>query len=609
MIFIKNKFSEHFEMKEDLRPNVLWYFSFFHRLIGNGFIFIFFLSFSVSLLDGVGLAIFIPLLQFTDSKANSASRELLGSFNYIIDLFNWLHLPINIYSILLIMVLVFSTKGFLNFWQLNKQLDLRLAFIKKIRFGLTDDLGELSYEGFLKLDAGKIQNILTSEVSKLLTAVSHFLGAIKGSVILLTYFTLAFLANWNFAILVAAGAVLSHLFFKNIFSGIKKASEGISQKGNYFNSYLIQAVHYFKYLKATNNYGQFSNKMKNVIFETEALNREIGFKQSITSSVREPLIIIIVAIVIIVQTSLGHSLGSIILSILLFYRSLGHLIAVQTSWQGFMQASGCISTLKNFTDEINRNKEIQAKEKVVSIEKSINFQNVSFYYGSKKVLEDINIEITKNQTIALVGESGSGKTTLANLISGLIKPTTGSFFIDGTPIENYNLNSYRRRIGYISQEEVIFNDNIFNNITIWAARTKENLERFWDVVEKASLTSLIKNLDEKEFTPLGDHGILISGGQKQRISIARELFREVDILIMDEATSALDSETERYIQESIEKLRGLYTIVVISHRLSTIKNADNIYLLDKGKILAHGSFSKVIQSSPKFQRMVMLQEV
>lgn len=172
-----------------------------------------------------------------------------------------------------------------------------------------------------------------------------------------------------------------------------------------------------------------------------------------------------------------------------------------------------------------------------------------------------------------------------------------------------DVNQYRSKIGYISQESVIFNDTIFNNITFWAEPTAENLRRFHEVVEMASLKEFIENQPQKEQTNLGDNGILVSGGQKQRISIARELYKDAELLILDEATSALDSETEKMIQENIEKLHGSYTMVLIAHRLSTIKEADIIYLLEDGKISASGSFYEMIDKSSRFKKMVSLQAV
>jgi ABC-type multidrug transport system fused ATPase/permease subunit len=181
--------------------------------------------------------------------------------------------------------------------------------------------------------------------------------------------------------------------------------------------------------------------------------------------------------------------------------------------------------------------------------------------------------------------------------------------IDGVQLTHYNKDSFRAKIGYISQEAVIFNDTVFNNITFWDEPTEENVKRFWEVIKLASLNGFISNQPEAEFAVLGDNGIMVSGGQKQRISIARELYKKVDILILDEATSALDSETELVIQENIENLHGTYTMIIIAHRLSTIRNADVIYLLEKGVVSASGNFGQMLESSERFKRMVSLQEV
>jgi subfamily B ATP-binding cassette protein MsbA len=153
-----------------------------------------------------------------------------------------------------------------------------------------------------------------------------------------------------------------------------------------------------------------------------------------------------------------------------------------------------------------------------------------------------------------------------------------------------NLRSFQNRIGYITQEAIVFDDTIFNNITLWDEPNPKNLEKFWNSLKGAAIADFVNELSEKENTRLGNNGVMISGGQKQRMSIARELYKDIDILIMDEATSALDSETEKAIQENIDKLKGKYTIVIVAHRLSTIKNADQIVLMDKGQILEVGDF-------------------
>jgi subfamily B ATP-binding cassette protein MsbA len=167
---------------------------------------------------------------------------------------------------------------------------------------------------------------------------------------------------------------------------------------------------------------------------------------------------------------------------------------------------------------------------------------------------------------------------------------------------------FRSRVGYITQEPVIFNDSIFNNVTFWAPKTPENLAQFWEAIEMANLVDFVYDLPEREGMILGDNGVKASGGQKQRISIARELYKEVEIIVFDEATSALDSDSEKIIQENINSLQGKYTIILIAHRLSTIKNVDKIYLIDKGRIKSSGDFEQLFSSDVNFRRMVQLQE-
>lgn len=230
-------------------------------------------------------------------------------------------------------------------------------------------------------------------------------------------------------------------------------------------------------------------------------------------------------------------------------------------------------------------------------------------YEDAKVLMDIDLRINKNETVAFVGESGSGKTSLVNIIAGLMPVDSGNMFIDGINRKELNIHTYQKRIGYITQDPVIFNDTIFNNVSLWAKPNEKNYKRFEEALNKAAINSFVEEQPNGGDTILGNDGVNLSGGQKQRISIARELYKNIDILIMDEATSALDSETERAIQESIDALKGNYTILMVAHRLSTIRNADRVVLMDKGKIEQIGAFDELVTTSPMFKKLVALQEL
>jgi subfamily B ATP-binding cassette protein MsbA len=595
-----------------IKHNFLGYFNFFYKVLGIKFVITLMLSIGVSFLDGVGLAMFIPLLQsMSESGQPSADQsQSMGKLNFLTEMFEFFHLPLNIYSVLAMLVFLFLAKGALKFVELYCQVGLKQTFIRTIRYGLTDDLQNLSYKGFLSQNAGKIQNVVTSEVQKLQVSLTHYLNSTSAVGMLLTYVAMAFLANWQFAILVAVGSMVMNLLFSKMVRSVKTASFKISSKGDIFTAYLIEAVHYFKYLKATNQFLGFTRKIKKVIDETETLNRKVGYYQAITASIREPIVMIIVVLVIIIQIRwMGGNLSSILLSLLLFYRALSFLMSFQNAWQNFVQNVGAIESVSKLKDDMKANREIQKDRLFGGLQNKLELKNLIFKYGNQTVINDVSMLIPKNHTVAFVGESGSGKTTLANIITGILPPEQGYIALDGVKVTEYNMDSFRSTIGYISQEPVIFKDDVFNNVTFWSERTPENVKRFWDVIELASLTDFIQNMPEKESTSLGDKGMLISGGQKQRISIARELYKKAEILILDEATSALDSETELFIQRNIEKLQGNYTLIIIAHRLSTIKKADQIYMLENGKVSSHGTFDELTERSPKFKRMVSLQQI
>jgi len=291
-------------------------------------------------------------------------------------------------------------------------------------------------------------------------------------------------------------------------------------------------------------------------------------------------------------------------------RALNNLLSVQTNWQGFLTSSGGIHTVNNLYMELEMNVESDINEGVSAFKEGIEFEHVTFAYAPNLpiVLNDISLYIKKNQTVAFVGRSGSGKTTMVNMLTGLLIPNSGEIKVDGITLTPARVKNFRKQIGYITQEPVVFNDTVFNNITFHEPKNEETLAKFRDTLEQTTLTSMVENLPEKEDSLLGDNGILISGGQKQRISIARELYRNCSLLLMDEATSALDTENELVIQSNINALKGKYTIVIIAHRLSTVKNADVIYLLDKGKIEAFGHFEELKEKSPRFKKMVELQD-
>ncbi len=568
------------------------------------------LSFLVGLLDGFGLALFIPVFQIAADGISPQNREALGNLDFLLDWIELLGFGLSLNVLLFVMVALFVLKSFLKFYDGMFKTKLQMEFVKRLRYEMVDGLGGITYKNFVNLDAGKIQNTLSGEVFKVTYSFLTYFSTIQYVVLLLVYIALAMMSNFQFALLVSLGGFLSNFIFKMIFKFTEKASVGVTAFNHEFQSYLIQAVHNFKYLKATDYFSKYKLKLKGIIDSIEVQQRKIGIYNAFLGAIREPIVLIIVVVVILVQVNfMGGQMATILASLLFFYRALNYLISLQTSWQGFVAHYGGIVAAMELMDEFRSLSEPSYHKESVRVVNSIMLDDLYFHYKpGLPVLKEVNLEIEKLKTLALVGGSGSGKTTLVNIIIGLLEPVSGQILINGENRNKYEKSSLRRRFGYITQEPVIFNDSIFNNVTFWDTPTPDNFKKFEEAIRMANIFDFVHNLPEKEYTKLGDNGMLVSGGQKQRISIARELYKEVDILILDEATSALDSETERSIQENIENLKGKYTIIIVAHRLSTVKKADKILVLDSGLIVNKGTFEELIGESPIFKRMVELQE-
>jgi len=236
----------------------------------------------------------------------------------------------------------------------------------------------------------------------------------------------------------------------------------------------------------------------------------------------------------------------------------------------------------------------------------IEFENVSFAYDTDHVLQDINLRIEKGKTVALVGPSGGGKSTLADLIPRFYDPSAGVVKLDGVPLTDYELESLRSVMGVVTQESILFNDTIFNNIAFGMENVKEE-----DVIQAAKVANaheFIMQTEEGYQTTIGERGSKLSGGQRQRISIARAVLKNPPILILDEATSALDSESERLVQDALNNLMQHRTSVVIAHRLSTIQHADEIVVVQDGRIVERGSHDDLIGQSGLYRKLSEIQK-
>lgn len=584
-------------------------FTYFYRYLKHKLFISVGLSIAVGFLDGCGLAMFLPLLQMADGT-NTASSEEMGNLSFLISWLENAGIKLTLTLVLAFLCFFFIFKGLVNYWKSVYQVTLQQSFVKKLRISNLNSFRVLNYKYFITSDIGRIQNTFTGEVDRVARAYQSYFSGFQQAIMVIVYMVFAFVVDYKFAILVSIGGVITNVIYKRIYANTKGASRKLTLDVHFYQGLIIQAVANFKYLKATGKLGRYSDKLEDRVNFIEQTNRRIGILGAILNSSREPITIFIVCVVILIQmTLLGSALGSILISLLFFYRALSSLMIMQAQWNIFLSVSGSLDNMTQFTKELKDNREKPGGELLAKFSSKVELENISFNYGETRILNNVSFTINKNETIAFVGESGSGKTTLVNIVCGLLPTNSGDVLVDGIKMKNLDISSFQSRIGYITQDSVIFNDTIYNNVTFWAPKTPENIAKFNESIKKAAIYDFVVNLPNQEETELGNNGVNLSGGQKQRISIARELFKEIDILILDEATSALDSDTEKAIQENIDSLKGKYTILIVAHRLSTIKNSDKIVVMNAGEIMDVGGFKELVEKTPYFKRMVELQEL
>lgn len=567
------------------------------------------LNIIVGVLDGFGLSMFLPLLQMTDGSVPGGAQQM-GHLGFLVSFLQKAGFVMNMQVILAVIVSFFILKGIFYYFKGKYQVKMQQFFIREIRLKHIAGLSEMSYAHFIKADIGKIQNSLTGEVDKVSKACQAYFQAFQQGVLVLIYVGFAFAVDWQFAVMVSIGGFFSDLVYRKIYKNTKGISRELSVDNGRFQGMIQEFLNSFKYLKATDGIERYQKKLTDQVECIEKNNSKIGVLSALLSACREPLSMAVVAIVVLIQTAIFHThLTAILISLLFFYRALGAMMQFQGSWNSFLALSGSLEHLEVFGRELKTGREQNGKKAIIGFQKEIKCKDLGFEYDGREILQGVSLCISKNETLALVGESGSGKSTLVNLICGLLKPSRGRIEVDGVDFLDADLGGLRKCIGYITQEPVIFNDTIFNNVTLWAERSEENTARFREACTKAALWDTVSSLPKTLDTTLGMSGVNLSGGQRQRVSIARELYKNVDLLILDEATSALDSGTEQLIQESMQVLKGEVTLIVIAHRLATVKQADRIVLLEKGRIRQADSFSELMRSSAAFRDMAELQQV
>lgn len=598
-------------MKRDPIRDVPSYVRIFREYLGRRIYFLFVVTIVASFAESFGIVLLLPLLQGFDS----GPREQTNRVQVLLErLLGSVGLEPSVPVILVLITIAFVLKGSVMFVGYGYKAYLRSCLQEKLKGRMYDSYMQMSYGYYSSRNTGHFVNVINTQISQMLMAFESFTGLVSQLIMAVVYVVLGFVIAWRFGLMaLIAGATLFYLLrFLTVY--VRELSRKTALENGLLAKMLVQSLHAFKYLVATGQGGHFKKHITKSVAQLARHEFHRGMAQALVNSCREPIAVVLVAMIVLVQIAyFNEPIAPILVSILLLQRGLNTTMLIQGMWLNTLGQIGSVEMVRDEFVAQHANRQPNGYTTVGSFEKALKVNRLSFRYHDdcEEVLKDICFTVPANSSVAFVGESGAGKSTLVDLLTLMLTPSSGTIEIDGIDSTQIQRQSWRQQVGYVSQDTVVFDDTIANNICMWSGdpESDNTLElRIKNAARQAYIADFIESLPEGYQTQVGDRGIRLSGGQKQRLFIARELFRNPRFLILDEATSALDSESEHFIQQSIDALKGQTTVVVIAHRLSTIRNVDTVYVMDRGRIVEQGSFDELRNATgSRFGKLISMQ--
>jgi subfamily B ATP-binding cassette protein MsbA len=510
-----------------------------------------------------------------------------------------------------LVLMLFLLKNFFNYLAMYFITFLRNGVLKDIRNKMYEKITELPISFYSEKKKGDVIARITSDVLEIQHSFLSVLELIVREpltilfTILIMFGISAKLTIFVFIFIPIAGIIIS-----SIGKSLKKQSDNVQREQGEFLSITEETLSGLKVIKAFNAESRF------ITLFTNSTNRFFKFsnillnRQNLASPTGEFLGILVIGVLlwfggkmVLIDKTLDAS--SFIAYMGLAYNILTPAKAISKASYGVKKGNAAAERILEILETENPIAEKPNAITKTEFEESIQLKNVSFKYEDEYVLKNFNLIIPKGQTVALVGQSGSGKSTIANLLTRFYDVNQGEILIDNTNIKDFKTTSLRGLLGLVTQDSILFNETVRNNISLG----KENAtdEEIIDAAKIANAHDFISELPNGYNTNIGDSGNKLSGGQKQRLSIARAVLKNPPIMILDEATSALDTESERLVQDALEKMMRNRTSIVIAHRLSTIQNANTIVVLQKGEIVEQGSHAELLAANGVYKKLVMMQ--
>ena len=568
------------------------------------------LLFLVGLSDGISMALLFPLLDVLGMGSNlQAGQGSIGTAFH--RLFQQAGIEPTLSSVSLVLIAAVLVQGVLFTAQNWLFYDIRSKYIAAWQQQVFSDFLAAEWSYCVSQKPGEIINLILNEAPRLGAALFYIVQLIVTAIILSIYVAISLFFSWKLTIYLLGSGLILFALMRPVRNATHRHGAEYETITADMGSVLNEMLSGAKFIKAS------AGAIKANTLVAEQLDKlcyNITWSAFLPTTIRSGFefagILIILGALVYGLKIEQLSPAQLLVVIGLVARLFPRLTQLQTFHGMLLLVAPAYVVLERAHARFAARRERRSGV-VTNIDEllpsDIGAQNLAVRYGEKVVLEDVSFVLPAGRIVAFVGPSGAGKSTLIDVIMGLVEPSDGRIMIGDVRLSDIDLAAWRKRIGYVSQDTFLFHDTIANNIR-WSA-PEASMEAVRAAAKAAGLDQFISGLTLGFDTMVGDRGAMLSGGQRQRISIARALVREPALLVLDEATSALDSLSEEDVMSVINDLYGKMTIVIVAHRLATVRNADLIYVLDGGKIVEHGTWSSLCKDKTLFHRLMLAQAV
>jgi ATP-binding cassette, subfamily B, bacterial MsbA len=491
---------------------------------------------------------------------------------------------------------------------------VRAVVIKGMRMDIFEKVSHLHIGFFSNERKGDLMSKMTNDVQEVENTIVQSLRVVfREPATIILYFSVLFFLSVKLTLFTILIIPISGAIIGGITKRLKKRAVQSQESLGRIVNILDETLGGMRVVKAFNAERFLRGKFDIETDYYSDVNINMARKNELASPISQFLGVAVVAGILVYGGSLvlsgesSLSASDFITYIIIFTQVLNPAKEISRAASSIQRGIASAERVFEVIDSPSKISSPEQPRPLSYFEKSIDFKNVSFAYEDHLVLKEISFSLEKGKTIALVGPSGGGKSTLADLVPRFYDPSSGEILLDGVDLKEFSTSELRSLMGIVTQESILFNDTVFNNIAFGIEGVSE--KQVMEAAKIANAHEFITQLENGYQTNIGDRGSKLSGGQRQRLSIARAVLKNPPILILDEATSALDSESELLVQEALTKLMSNRTTLVIAHRLSTIQHADEILVIEKGKIVQRGSHSQLMASEGLYQKLSSIQSV